>query len=237
MKKSAIGLMICLLLCDRQSSIAQVVSDGTLNTTVNSPDGQNFTVEDGNRSGSNLFHSFQEFSIPTGGSALFNNASDVQNIFSRVTGGSISNIDGLIRANGGANLFLINPNGIIFGNSARLDIGGSFIGSTANSVRFADGVEFSAVNPDNSSLLTISIPIGLQFGQNPNAIAVNNQPSLNPSLNPGLFIKPGQRLSLIGGDIILNGGRLTALGGQVELAGLAQSGVISLDQRGILAIT
>jgi filamentous hemagglutinin family protein len=92
---------------------AQILPDGTASTSVNSTDGRNFVIRDGDRAGNNLFHSFREFSIPTDGSAVFTNAVDIQNIFSRVTGGSVSNIDGLIQANGRANLFLLNPNGII----------------------------------------------------------------------------------------------------------------------------
>ncbi|MGK7897428.1 MAG: filamentous hemagglutinin N-terminal domain-containing protein, partial [Xenococcus sp. (in: cyanobacteria)] len=152
------GLFLC-------SAIAQVTPDGTTNTTVN-VNSNNFTIEQGDRSGGNLFHSFGDFSIPTDGSASFNNAADIVNIFSRVTGGNISNIDGLLRANGGANLFLLNPAGIIFGEGARLDIGGSFFGSTADSIVFPDG-EFSASDLANPPLLTINAPIGLNLRDNP----------------------------------------------------------------------
>ena len=80
---------------------AQVTPDGTTNTTVNA-DGNDFTINQGARAGNNLFHSFRDFSVPNGGSAFFDNNPDIANIFSRVTGGNISNIDGLIRANGSA---------------------------------------------------------------------------------------------------------------------------------------
>jgi filamentous hemagglutinin family protein len=208
---------------------AQVTSDGSLSTTVNSADGRNFVIEEGDRRGNNLFHSFREFSVPTGGSASFNNAADVQNIFSRVTGNSVSNIDGVLRSNGGANLFLLNPNGIVFGAGAKLDIGGSFIGSTANSLRFSDGTVFSAVNPLGNSLLTVSVPIGLQFGENPGAIQVNGLGSQEvvPTTNFGLAVAPGKTLAFVGGDITFNGGIATAVSGRLEVGGVA-SGTVEL---------
>ena len=83
---------------------AQIIADGTTSTTVNQV-GNDFTIEDGSRVGESLFHSFDKFSVPTLGSAVFNNASDIANIFSRVTGSNTSNIDGLLGANGAANLF------------------------------------------------------------------------------------------------------------------------------------
>ena len=127
------------------SSVAQITPDkitpdATLpnNTNVNLVD-KTFNITGGSQAGRNLFHSFKEFSVPTDSTAFFDNGADIQNIINRVTGGNISNIDGLIKANGSANLFLINPSGIVFGENARLDIGGSFIGTTADSMRFSDG--------------------------------------------------------------------------------------------------
>ncbi len=202
---------------------AQITSDGSTNTTVNA-DGNDFTIQNGDRAGSNLFHSFRDFSVPNGGSAFFNNNPDIANIFSRVTGGNISNIDGLIRANGSANLFLINPAGIIFGQGARLDIGGSFYGSSADSILFEDG-EFSATDLDNPPLLTINAPIGLNFRDNPGDIVNNSVPDDNSSLS----VSPGATFALLGGDVNFTGGAIDSSGSNVFIGGLSESGTISLD--------
>jgi filamentous hemagglutinin family protein len=204
----------------------QVTPDGTVSTTVITPDGKNFNINDGTTRGGNLFHSFKEFSIPTGGSANFNNAANIQNIISRVTGGSVSNIDGVIRALGKANLFLLNPAGIIFGPNASLQIGGSFLGSTANSFLFDNNFEFSATNPQAPPLLTINIPIGLRYRDNPQNIT---------SQSAGLEVPQGNSLALVGGNVNLNGGILFAPGGRIELGGLSTAGTVGLNGDGSLS--
>jgi filamentous hemagglutinin family protein len=223
---SYLGILSLVVL--GRPGLAQVTSDGTHSTTVTTSDDRHFTIDNGDRVGNNLFHSFREFSVPTGGSAFFNNAVDVQNIFSRVTGSTISNIDGLLRTNGTANLFLLNPNGIIFGANAQLNIGGSFVGSTASSIRFADGAEFSALK-SNPSLLTVSTPIGLQFGQTSGNIQVNglgNQEPV-PTTNFGLAIAPGRTLAFVGGDVTFNSGIATAAAGRLEV-GSVRTGTVAL---------
>ena len=205
---------------------AQVIPDGTTSTTVDA-DGNNFSIEQGDRIGDNLFHSFKEFSVPTLGSAVFNNAGDIVNIFSRVTGSNISSIDGLLSANGAANLFLINPNGIIFGENASLNLGGSFFASTADSLLFEGNAEFSASNPQAPPLLEVSIPIGINFRDNPGDIA-------NQATGDGLEVAPEESLTLVGGDIEFEAGEATARGGNIELGGLSAAGTVDINDDGSL---
>ena len=206
---------------------AQISPDGTTNTTV-TPIGNGIRIDRGSKVGDNLFHSFEELSIPNTSEAFFNNASDIVNIFSRVTGGKISNINGLIRANGDANLFLINPAGIVFGENAQLNLGGSFIASTADSIVFDNNFEFSTSNPQAPPLLTVSIPLGLQFGET--AKSIINQSVVEDSFGfpAGLQVQPGKTLALIGGNVLLDGGSLFAPSGRIEIGSVAPKSFIDL---------
>ena len=213
---------VCLAIAP--PAVAQIVPDNTLPTPSSVEPGCSVcTIEGGTLQGDNLFHSFTEFSVPRGGEAVFNNQDTVDNIFSRVTGDSMSNIDGFIRANGTANVFLLNPNGIIFGPNAQLDIGGSFLASTADAIQFEDQVFYSASNPETSPLLTVSAPVGLQYGPQPTG-AITNSGILE--------VDPSQSLALVGGDITLESGQLLAPGGRVELGGLTEAGTIELATDG-----
>jgi len=219
------------------TALAQVTSDSTVNTQV-TINGNVSEITGGQTRGGNLFHSFQEFSVGTGNEAFFNNANNISNILSRVTGGNISNIDGLIRANGSASLFLINPAGIIFGEGARLDIGGSFLGSTADSILFPEG-EFSANDLQTPPLLTVNAPIGLRLRETAGEIVVrgtgNNLSFDSTSLAfsqgetpPGLQVEPGETLALVGNGVKLEGGNLLADGGRIEIGSINSPSLVNL---------
>lgn len=220
---------ILLWMLTTAAASAQIIPDATLpNNTTATPNGNTIIIDGGTRSGTNLFHSFREFNLGSGTTAFFNNSADIGNIISRVTGGNLSNIDGLIRANGSANLFLINPAGLAFGPNARLNIGGSFIGTTANSVIFDGGNFYSATNPNGPPLLAVNVPIGLQLS-NPGEIQVTGSGNSGtfPDRDDGLAASPGRTLALVGGDVTTNGGIVAAESGRIEI-GSAVSGEVSL---------
>ena len=169
--------------------------------------------------GGNLFHSFGEFSVPTGGSATFSGPNTIANILGRVTGGQPSFIDGLLRSEiTGANLFLLNPSGIMFGPNASLDVSGSFHVSTADFLRLADGATFSA-HLGQASALTVAAPAAFRFlGSELPSITIEGS---------SLQVPVGSVLSVVGGDITMVGGRISS--GRLLLAGMASPGEVVLN--------
>jgi filamentous hemagglutinin family protein len=214
-----------------QSIAAQVIPDTTLPAGERSQvsGNANVQIDGGARRGGNLFHSFSQFSLPTGGSAFFNNAPTIANIFARITGTSLSNIDGLLRANETANLFLLNPNGILFGPNASLNLGGSFVATTANAIGFPNGEKFSsdATQPLPSQLLTVN-PSAFFFNQ------LTPQPIVNQATanGTGLQVPARQNLLLVGGAVQLENGRVTSPGSYVELGGVGGVGTVGLATAG-----
>jgi filamentous hemagglutinin family protein len=235
-----LGLSVILFLTIPTAIVsAQVTPDESLSTNVEQQGENELNINGGEREGNNLFHSFEEFSIPEGLEAVFENATDIENIFTRITGESASTINGILRTQGGANFFLVNPNGIVFGENAQLDVGGSFIATTANSVQFEDGTEFIADHAESEPILTVSVPIGLQFDGNNGAISVNDngnqidteslsQPTnIDPNLS-GLQVESGKTLALIGNNVNLIGGIVAAPGGRIEI-GSVSNGSVGLE--------
>ena len=216
---------------------AQIIPDGTLPTSVEQLENMR-KITGGEKVGDNLFHSFEEFSIPSGMEAIFNNDPSIQNIFTRITGSEASFIDGLLQTQGAANFFLVNPNGIVFGENAVVDVGGSFIATTANTIDFGEGKVFRV--SDEKPLLTWNAPIGLGLDGNNGSITVNgsgNQITNDSNFAPiefserpiGLSIGDTKTLALVGNGINFSGGVVTTQGGEIYLTSV-ETGSVGISQ-------
>jgi len=210
-------------------TIAQVVPDSTLGSqgsrvrrgaTIR-PNVRGILIDGGARRDRNLFHSLRELNVRQGQNVYFENPSGVENVLTRITGNTPSTIRGTLGVLGNANLFLLNPNGIIFGRGAKLDLTGSFIGTTATSLEFADGSDFSATSPEDVPLLTIEPPAALRFSTASQGIQLEDG---------ALRVNQGRTLALVGDGIELQTGSLTAPNGRIELGSIAGRGSVQLNQ-------
>jgi len=236
----ASALLVCGLIhicipawCHAQAS-SPITSSG-LNTTV-TKSATTFEITGGTRPGKgpNLFHSFGEFGVPANHVANFLNDAGLPtaNILSRVTSGKPSNIFGTIQTTGfgTANLFVMNPAGIVFGPGASLNVGGAVTFTTTDYLRLADGARFAAIpGPQDAAISSAPVAAFGFLGSNPAAIVVQGSQ---------LVVAEGQSLSLVGGNIDIRSGlpengfsqsaRLSAPGGQVNLGSVASPGEVSI---------
>ncbi len=192
-------------------------------------------IDGGATRGGNLFHSFAQFNVDAGRGVYFASPAGIVNILSRVTGTGRSDILGRLGVLGNANLFLLNPNGMVFGPNASLDVGGSFVATTASAIGFGDRGSFSTTNPSApSELLTINPSVFLF-----DAIANQDSPGIVVRSNAanalggnGLQVPDGQKLLLLGGNVTVDGGELNAWGGRVDLGAVSGAGIVALNTDG-----
>lgn len=224
-------------------SIAQIVPDttfGSERSTVRPEivrDLPSALISGGAIRGSNLFHSFSSFNIPEGGGAYFVNPDAIRNIFARVMG-ERSQISGRLGVLGDANLFLINPNGVVFEQNSSLDVGGSLVVTTADAMQFGDRGIFSATAPGSpASVLTVD-PSAFVFNRVPTGAIVNQ--SIAPARRDlsdsfdlfGLRVQEGRSLLFLGGNINIDQGGIVAPGGRIDLAGVQGTGTVELANSG-----
>ncbi|NEQ82492.1 MAG: filamentous hemagglutinin N-terminal domain-containing protein, partial [Moorea sp. SIO2I5] len=205
---------------------SQIIRDQTLGIEHSIVTPQEFRdlIEGGAIRGSNLFHSFLEFNVNEGQNVYFANPDGIANILTRVTGGSRSQIFGTLGVDGPANLYLINPNGIHFGNNARLDVAGSFIATTADGIKLGQQGLFSATEPEKSNLLTIQPGAFFTNALRQHQARQRGLGGLPHSLLPeirnqgNLAVGSGQGL-VLSGDLVTSTGSLVAPGGIVKING------------------
>jgi filamentous hemagglutinin family protein len=220
---------VCFACMTGAAGAQHIRTDGSVGA-AQSLTGPDYTIGAslGRQSGANLFHSFSSFSLSAGEVATFSGPGSIANIVARVTGGAVSNIDGTIACTiAGADIFLINPSGLIFGPNAALNLTGSFHASTANYLGFADGTRFASALSGGSSF-TIAAPVAFGFlGSNSAAIAVNGST---------LTVPTGKAISLIGGAVAMSQAALTAPSGAVTITAAASAGEIPVLADGVATI-
>ena len=198
-------MLLQLLLIAAQTVHAGVTLDGTLGRS-GAVTGPNYAITPvlGKQSGTNLFHSFSTFDLVKGDVATFSGPTNISNIISRVTGGSASSIDGTMKSTiTGANMYFLNPAGVIFGPNASLDTSGSFHVGTANYLKFQDGNFYA--DTTKTSIFSSAPPEAFGFlGSTRASIYI---------FGATLATKPSNSISIIGGDVEINYGDVGTLNG------------------------
>ncbi len=220
---------------------AQIVRDGSLGSSpAGSLAGPDFTISgdlghtvcNEAKTSCNVFHSFSQFNIHAGESATFTASPNVApgsiaNVFARVTGASISSINGVLSTSElpRADFFLMNPNGVVFGPNAQLDVAGSFLVTTASELHLADGGRFAATDSQpGAGVLTIAAPSAFGFLPVSKSLVEDSVPAGINVSQASLEVSQGMTLSAVGGDIQIKGANLNAPSGDVTLISLTSAG-------------
>lgn len=215
-------------------SHAELVLDGTLGPALELQ-GPSFNIEAhlGKQVGNNLFHSFEKFNLSNTEVATFLGPDSIENVISRVTGGEASYINGVIQSfMPKADMYFLNPAGILFGQNVRLNVPGAFYASTADYLRLGADGRFDATHPEQS-LLKVATPSAFGF--------LDNSPATIAQQSGFLFVPPNKTLSFIGGNLTLqnawmavgnldfNKGTWTPGGGKINLVSVASPGEVPVN--------
>ena len=243
-----VSVVITLFLTRSRTSVgANVVFDGSVGRHASaalSLTGHRLDIpaDQGQMRGLDLFQSFRTFDLTSRQTAIFEGKADVKNIIARVTGGEPSSINGTIASDiPGANLYFMNPSGVIFGEKSHLNISGSFVVTTANSLTLPDGARFDATvnskaTPGNHAAPLLSVspetyrfststPAPITFeGDRPNGVSNDSS---------GLSVPAMRAITVVGGDIQIRSFRLAAKGGQIALVSRASTGTVVVNSNSI----
>ncbi|MEO0884752.1 MAG: filamentous hemagglutinin N-terminal domain-containing protein, partial [Cyanobacteria bacterium J06648_10] len=218
------GVAAALSPAAQSSASAQVVPTAEGAGTTVTETGDQYDIAGGTQAGGNLFHEFDEFSLAESQTANFTSDSGVFNIVGQVSSAAPSYIDGTVQVSGSdANLYLVNPSGVLFGPNAQLSLGGSFTATTADQVEFNGEVLNVLEQPTDYAALNTD-PSALHFTQD----------DASPVVNQGeLSVDAGESLSLVGGSVV-NTGRLEAPSGEIGLVAVGGNSTVTLATPGSL---
>ncbi|MCP4702754.1 MAG: filamentous hemagglutinin N-terminal domain-containing protein, partial [Gammaproteobacteria bacterium] len=208
-----------------RGAYAEVITDGTLGKEARALAGPDYAIKAdlGVRHGGNLFHSFRDFNLHSGESAVFSGPASINNVLARVTGGRESEINGALRsAIPDADLYLINPAGIVFGPDASLDVQGSFHATAADYIKLGEQGHFNASAPENSTFSTAP----------PSAFGFSHSDPAPIILRESSFTLPeSETFSIIGGDVEMTDCKIQIPAGGIHIASVAGSGEVGIDPK------
>ncbi|MEL6602997.1 MAG: CHAT domain-containing protein [Cyanobacteria bacterium J06614_10] len=199
---------------------AQVISATDATATHVEINGDRIDITGGQHSSdqANLFQSFKQFDLAPEQTANFVTTANVQNVIGRVDSQQASTIDGTLQVTGShADLYLVNPAGILLGPNSHLNLPGGFSATTATRLGFDDSQLTPAT--ENYADLTGEPTIFYFDGSAPGSIV--NQGDLS--------VQTGESIQLIGGTVV-NEGRLTAPSGNITLAAVDGENLVRLSQ-------
>ena len=250
-KSQDIGCVLLLYLFLSLASLAQISTDGSLDTPAQELTGPDFIIHQGlgKPAGKNLFHSFDEFNIKADESATFTGDANIERVISRVTGGKVSDIDGLLKSDiADADFYFINPAGVLFGPNASIDIDGSFHVSTSDYLKFGENDKFFA-QPLENEVLSTEAPTAYGFlDAEIGKITFDNVKNLDNKFKEDEAtavigdelsnkFREGEAITVIGGDIKANGSTINAPGKDIALISVASPGELNVGRDDINSFT
>jgi len=191
--------------------------------------------------GASLFQSLRDIDVPAGDAARFAVSEpgvSVDYVFARITSGQETQFGGDLRSDLAADIYLLNPYGLMFGAGSQIDVKGTFYVSTADEVRFDDGSTFETRADGSVPAIAVGAPASFGFlldDAPPARILFDSDRGLLPH-DPTEPEQIGRSLTAVAGRIEIEdeespgaSAAIESYGGQIKLVAAPAGSEVSVD--------